>query len=201
MPGELLPPCEVAFADIFRSRQFLAHNRKIDFGRVRSNQNPFCLSLRVKLLSRFAASMVPFSNAWASSVWSPITRKRISSFCTSNPRCSSQSMVPIHCVPPKLLTPKRFLARSLESNTRPGNHVVHPPAIESCNDLQFHAADSGVQSGGSSGVADLHITGSQAVISTGPRLMKMSSRSTPYFAKKPWSLVIQMKDVRATMEA
>jgi len=39
------------------------------------------------------------------------------------------------------------------------------------------------------------------VISTGLRLMKMSSGSIPYFAKKPWSLAIQMKDVRATMEA
>ncbi len=38
-------------------------------------------------------------------------------------------------------------------------------------------------------------------ISTGPRLMRISSGSIPYFAKKPWSLAIQMKDVRATIEA
>ena len=30
---------------------------------------------------------------------------------------------------------------------------------------------------------------------------KVSSSGTPYFAKKPWSLAIQMRDVRATMEA
>jgi hypothetical protein len=46
-------------------------------------------------------------------------------------------------------------------NARPGNHVIHPPAIEGRNELQLYTTDGSVESGGSSGVADVHVTRSQ----------------------------------------
>ena len=47
-------------------------------------------------------------------------------------------------------------------NARPGNHVIHPPAIEGRNELQLYTTDRSVESSGSSGVADVHVTRSQA---------------------------------------